>query len=281
MSAYVAIGMAMGGALVVQSIRSLLKKRKTTLKGPREKVELELVSREDLSHNSRLFTFALPGPDWRLGLPVGQHVSLYCTVEGKLVIRAYTPVTNDATRGVVKLAIKVYPDGKMTQYLEKMKVGEKMLFAGPKGEFEYKGNGKFTIKGKSSQVDHFGMIAGGSGITPVLQIIEAIYNNEKDKTKVSLIYANQTEDDILLRETLEEMAVNRKGQFNFYFTLDRPADDWTQGKGFITEAMIKENLPPSTDDTIVLMCGPPPMLKYACEPNLTALGYSAQQKFVF
>eukprot|EP01060_Flectonema_neradi_P039962 TRINITY_DN896_c7_g1_i4.p1 TRINITY_DN896_c7_g1~~TRINITY_DN896_c7_g1_i4.p1 ORF type:complete len:301 (+),score=60.40 TRINITY_DN896_c7_g1_i4:58-903(+) len=281
MSAYVVVGMAVGGAFVVQSIRSLLKRRKTTLKGPREKVELELVSREDLSHNSRLFTFALPGPDWRLGLPVGQHVSLYCTVDGKSVIRAYTPVTNDATVGVLKLAVKVYPDGKMTQYLDKMTVGDRMLFAGPKGEFEYFSHGKFSIKGNKRHVKHFSMIAGGSGITPVLQVIESIYNNEKDKTKVSLIYANQTEEDILLRETLEEMASNRKGQFHFYFTLDRPADDWKQGKGFITENMIKENLPPPTESTVVLMCGPPPMLKYACEPNLTSLGYAASQRFVF
>jgi len=49
-------------------------------------------------------------------------------------------------------------------------------------------------------------VAGGSGITPMLQVASEIVNNPEDKTQVSLIFANQTEDDIILRDELDQMA---------------------------------------------------------------------------
>ncbi|GFY81208.1 NADH:cytochrome B5 reductase 1 [Actinidia rufa] len=46
------------------------------------------------------------------------------------------------------------------------------------------------------------MLAGGSGITPMFQVTRAILENPKDKTKVHLIYANVTFEDILLKVIL-------------------------------------------------------------------------------
>ncbi|CAI9302737.1 unnamed protein product [Lactuca saligna] len=40
------------------------------------------------------------------------------------------------------------------------------------------------------QVRAFGMIAGGSGITPMFQVVRAVLENPSDKTKVHLVYAN-------------------------------------------------------------------------------------------
>jgi ferredoxin-NADP reductase len=61
----------------------------------------------------------------------------------------------------------------------------------------YKGMGKFTLKliGKPLQernAKHFGMICGGTGITPMLQIINAIFrDNKATAITISLLYANQ------------------------------------------------------------------------------------------
>ena len=63
-------------------------------------------------------------------------------------------------------------------------------------------------------------------------------------------------------------------QFRVWYTLDRPpAMGWEFSTGYIDSAMIEAHLPPPSDETLVLMCGPPPMLKYACKPNLAKLGY--------
>lgn len=55
--------------------------------------------------------------------------------------------------------------------------------------------------------------------------------------------------------------------------------DWHYSSGFINADMIKDNLPPPGPDTQILMCGPPPMINYACIPNLEKLGYTADMYY--
>lgn len=45
--------------------------------------------------------------------------------------------------------------------------------------------------------------------------------------------------------------------------------------------MIASSLHPTADDTIVLMCGPPPMINFACQPNLEKLGFPAHLRFAY
>ena len=44
--------------------------------------------------------------------------------------------------------------------------------------------------------------------------------------------------------------------------------DWQYGTGFVNEDMISKYLYPASEDNIVLLCGPKPMIKNACLPNL-------------
>jgi len=105
--------------------------------------------------------FGLPDPDTPVGLPVGQHISLRLhNSEGKEVVRPYTPVSGEDQLGSVDFVIKVYPTGEMTPLLGRLKLGDKVGFRGPKGRMEYKPNMKRAI----------GMIAGGTGITPMYQV---------------------------------------------------------------------------------------------------------------
>ena len=53
-------------------------------------------------------------------------------------------------------------------------------------------------------------IAGGSGLTPMLQVAQEITRNPEDKTEVTLVYANVSEDDILLKRELDDMARKHK-----------------------------------------------------------------------
>jgi cytochrome-b5 reductase len=126
----------------------------------------------------------------------------------------------------------------MSQHLDHMKVGEVIDVKGPKGLFTYTPNMKRA----------FGMLAGGTGLTyvpnvltnstcsaahplllllllsecrPMLQVIQAILKNPEDRTQVSLIFANVTEDDILLRSTLEDLAAKHPDRFKLHYTLDK------------------------------------------------------------
>jgi cytochrome-b5 reductase len=56
---------------------------------------------------------------------------------------------------------------------------------------------------------------------------------------------------------------------------------WTYSVGFISADMIKEHLFPPSPETLVLMCGPPPMINFACVPNLDKLGYDSKLRFAY
>ena len=281
----------------------ILAKREMTPPAPKtlvdqETVALKLIEKESLSHDTRRFRFALPSEKHVLGLPVGQHISLkYKTADGKLVSRPYTPVSSDDAFGYVDLVIKVYfknthpkfPDGgKMSQYLDNLAIGETIDVSGPKGKLSYKGLGKIYIKHRPRDesydiryAKHIGMIAGGTGITPMLQIIRKALKDPKDSTAFSLIFANQTEKDILLRDELEELA-KEHSNFKVWYTLDKAEDEnWKYSTGFVTKDMIQEHLPPPGDNTQIFMCGPPPMIKFALLPALEELGYYDEMQFSF
>ncbi|KAA8516276.1 hypothetical protein F0562_016569 [Nyssa sinensis] len=101
--------------------------------------------------------------------------------QGEEVIKPYSPTTLDSDVGFFELVIKMYPQGCHT-ILER-----RML-----GRFKY----------QPGQVRAFGMLAGGSGITPMFQVARAMLENLKDTTKVHLIYANVSFEDILLKVIL-------------------------------------------------------------------------------
>jgi len=261
------------------------------LKG-RENQSFQLSAKTDVTYNSILFRFELPSKNMRLGLPVGKHVLLSFTESDNLVSRPYTPVTSDEELGFFDLLIKVYPTGKMGNYLKNLPIGKSVNVKGPQGMIEYFGNGKFCVRRKYKanpqqaieQVQHvktIGMIAGGTGLTPMLQIIRAVLkHSQTDKTKLSLIFANVAEEDILLRAELEKYEQQHSSQFHLFYTLDKPSENWTGGRGFVSAEMIAKHLPPPSPDTLILICGPPPMLG-AMEKNLGALDFKEEHYFKY
>ncbi|KAG9352862.1 hypothetical protein JZ751_017438 [Albula glossodonta] len=252
-----------GGVVLLSTVIILgayfLGKKKTplvTLLDPTVKYPLTLIDKEHV-----------------LGLPVGKHVYLSARVDGNLVVRPYTPVSSDDDKGFVDLVVKIYfrnvnpkfPEGgKMSQYLDSLQLGDTVDFRGPGGLLEYRGQGQFVVQpdkkssGEIKTASSLGLIAGGTGITPMLQLVRAIMKDPNDKTTCSLLFANQ-----------------------LWFTVDRAPEDWAFSQGFINADMIREHLPAPADENLVLMCGPPPMIQFACNPNLDKLGYRQSQRFTY
>ncbi|KAI8086995.1 uncharacterized protein B0P05DRAFT_533240 [Gilbertella persicaria] len=223
--------------------------------------KFKLAEKIVISHNTAIYRFALPRKDAVLGLPIGQHVSVMAEINGKQISRSYTPTSSDDDRGYFDLLVKSYPMGNISRLFSELKVGDEMSVRGPKGNFNYTPNMCRAI----------GMIAGGTGITPMLQIIRAICKNPNDKTKVNLIFGNVSEEDILLREELNELAKNNEN-LTVYHVLNTPPANWTQGVGFVTADMIREQCPAPASDIKMLLCGPLPMVKAMTE-HLIELGY--------
>lgn len=115
----------------------------------------------------------------------------------------------------------------------------------------------------------------------MLQIIAAALKDKRDTTQLSLVFANQTEKDILVRDMLEKLKAEHPDRFKLWYTLDRPPEGWAYSTGFIDADMIKAHMPPPKPGTLILMCGPPPMIQYACKANLDKLGYTKAQQLTF
>ncbi|CAL0323373.1 unnamed protein product [Lupinus luteus] len=233
--------------------------------------EFKLVKRDQLSHNVAKFRFELPTSTSVLGLPIGQHISCRGKDgQGEDVIKPYTPTTLDSDVGYFELVIKMYPQGRMSHHFREMRVGDYLAVRGPKGRFKY----------QPGEVRAFGMLAGGSGITPMFQVARAVLENPKDRTKVHLIYANVTYEDILLKEELDGLASNYPGQFKIYYVLNQPPEVWDGGVGFVSKEMIETHFPAPAHDVKTLRCGPPPMNK-AMAAHLDAIGYAPEMQFQF
>ncbi|XP_063072082.1 NADH-cytochrome b5 reductase 3 [Engraulis encrasicolus] len=297
-AAAVTVGVLVATAAGVLGYYYLNKKKKplVTLVDPTVKYQLRLIDKEVISHDTRRFRFALPSPEHVLGLPIGKHVYLSARIDGNLVVRPYTPVSSDDDLGYVDLVVKIYfrdvhpkfPEGgKMSQYLESLQVGDVVDFRGPGGLLEYKGSGVFAVQpdkkspAEMKTANTLGLIAGGTGITPMLQLVRAVMKNPSDSTTCHLLFANQTEKDILLRDELEEVQARHPDRFKLWYTVDRAPEDWEYSQGFISAEMMGQHLPPPADDCMVLMCGPPPMIQFACNPNLDKLGHRQSQRFAY
>ncbi|ODV83559.1 hypothetical protein CANARDRAFT_237694 [[Candida] arabinofermentans NRRL YB-2248] len=224
--------------------------------------EFPLIQKTVLSHNSAIFRFGLPRPTDILGLPTGQHISIGADINGKEIVRSYTPMSLDEdSKGYFDLLIKVYEQGNISKHVDNLKLGETIKVRGPKGFFTYTPN----------MVSHFGMVAGGTGITPMFQIIKAIARNPDDHTKVTLLYGNVSEPDILLLPELNEICA-KNSNIKVHHVLNNPPEGWTGDVGFITKDLIAEKLPAAAPDVQLLLCGPPPMTS-AIKKAANELGY--------
>ncbi|KAH7301303.1 hypothetical protein KP509_23G019400 [Ceratopteris richardii] len=230
-----------------------------------------LVKRTQLSHNVVKFRFALPTPHSVLGLPIGQHIScLGQDKGGEEVIKPYTPTTLDSDIGFFELVIKIYPYGRMSHHFSKLQVGDSLSVRGPKGRFLY----------RPGAVKALGMLAGGTGLTPMFQVSRAVLENPKDSTKIYLIYANVTYEDILLKEELDNFHRKYPGRFSVHYVLEKPPNDWEGSVGYISKELIQSFCPAPSPDIQMLRCGPP-MMNKAMQAHLDALGYSKETQFQF
>ena len=174
--------------------------------------------------------------------------------------RPYTPSSLPGTAGFFDLTVKRYETGVMSKYLHDQRVGDTVLMSGPR-------QGGHWVDGMAKKV---GFVAGGTGITPMISIIRWILTKRLDAEQF-LVFANKTEADIIFRDEWER-DVRAHPNFHCYHVLEKPPAGWPEGTGRITAEILRRRLPPSGPETVLFLCGPPPMMN-ALEEILRGLGY--------
>jgi cytochrome-b5 reductase len=218
------------------------------------------------THDTKTFCFALPD-DATLDMLPGDHLYVHATIDGKPVKRPYTPSSMPGATGYFDLTVKRYETGTVSKYLHEREVGDTVLMSGPHP-------GGHWVDGMAKQV---GFVAGGTGITPMIAIIRWILAKSLP-VELFLVYANKAEADIIFREEWDE-DVREHATFHCHHVLEQPPAGWSQGTGRITEAILRGHLPSPGPDTVIFLCGPPPMTD-ALETTLKAIGH-AERGIIF
>lgn len=275
--------LAFVGTLTLGALYWRMSRRTTALEQGMAYKKFKLVGKENISHNTRLFKIALQTPETVLGLPVGKHLAIrFTNKDGEVHAKPYTPISSDDELGYIELVIKIYEQGKMGQYLDHLSIGDYIEIQGPRGRLHYDRPSHISYQ-KPGKVDNYNfetinMIAGGTGLTPMYQVIQQIIKDENDHTKVKMIYGNISQDDILCLKDLQDMRKMRNVEITF--TLDNPPDGWEEESGYVTKDMIQKYLAPPTSSHVTLLCGPPGMMR-ALKVALKDVGYPKERILKF
>ncbi|KAG0049857.1 NADH-cytochrome b5 reductase [Gryganskiella cystojenkinii] len=226
---------------------------------PNAFVDFKLKSIETLTPNTSKFVFELL-EEQVLGMTVAScFMTKFVNEEGKNVIRPYTPTSESDVKGSFEFVVKKYETGVMSGHIHNLKVGETLAIKGPMTKYALKPNQHQSVS----------LIAGGTGIAPMLQLISSILKNkDEDKTKIHLIFGNISVDDIILKDKIDALAKENPEQFKVTYVVDKASKGWEGETGYITAELIKKHIPEiGSAGNQVFVCGPPPMMVAVSGPK--------------
>ena len=185
----------------------------------------------------------------------GQHIALRMTLDGAEVRRSYSlcraPAGGVGAPGTLSVAIKRERGGAFSTWaLEHLKAGDVIEVMSP--------DGHFTPHGRYERPARFAAIAAGSGITPIMALIEHHLGERPDDT-FDLVYSNRTAVDAMFLDELADLKDRYPARLALHHVLTRerrPADLFS---GRLDEkrleTLLTRVLRPETVDEWFL-CGP-------------------------
>ncbi|KAG7194279.1 NADH-cytochrome b5 reductase [Scheffersomyces spartinae] len=246
---FLALG-TVGVAYHFSTMSAIYNENSKTFKGDDKWVDLKLIKSYDLSSNTKHFVFATESDDDVSGLQTASCVlAKFVTPKGSNVIRPYTPVSDTEQKGTIEFVIKKYEGGKMSSHLFNLKENDTLSFKGPIVKWKWEPN----------QFKEITLIGGGTGITPLYQLVHEITKNPQDNTKVHLIYGNLSPKDILMKKELDEYAAKHKDQVKVTYFVDKAESNWDGKTGYITKEYLESELPKPSKESKIFVCGPPPL----------------------
>lgn len=204
------------------------------------------------------FTLCLRDPSGAELPPVraGQFFTLLVELDGQQLRRAYSVSSDCRDRSRVELTIKRVADGRVSSWLHQHAApGMQLRVLGPSGEF---GRGLDVAAARELL-----MIAGGSGITPMMAMLRS-YLPAQPELRVTLIYANRSRADVIFADALAQLEAEFAPRLRVVHVLEQPPHEWTGARGRCdadTLAAVLDSRPQLIAEHVeVLLCGPTPMM---------------------
>ena len=212
--------------------------------------------------DSKVITFGMPD-GVSLSLPVSSCILMNAVEAGAKdgkavdVIKPYNPISSNAVTGSFDLLIKSYAGGSASKWAGNLAVGDMVAFKQLKGNvksfrYPFVGTKKLT------------MVAGGTGIAPMIQALHPLLETPGDTTQIRLIYSNKSPADIMLKAELDWLAKQHAHRLQVLYVVGETEDDdraaendgWDPSlTGWIDEAKIARLAFPPAEGTAIWICG--------------------------
>jgi len=220
----------------------------------------EVTELEWVNHNTVRLVLELPDDTEFEDFEAGQYVQLQ--VPGTEEWRSYSMSSTVNDLPEMTFYIRVLEQGVMSEYLrDRCKVGDRIPVDGAYGVF-------YLREEKVPQI----MIAGGTGLAPMLSMIDTLRLSNFRRKKITLAFGCSHEKDLFALDELE-MRSDWMPNLDVRTCVSRPEGDW---QGYNCRAQYAINADDITDEnTIAYLCGPPAMTEDA-KAHLESLGVKSE-----
>ena len=161
--------------------------------------------------------------------------------------------------------VKRYPTGVLTTALHSLEEGSEIGVRGPYGNFYP----LKTMEGKNILI-----VGGGFAFTTLRSTIRyLLHDKNRSRFKdITVLYGARSPGELIYKSELKQW--EERDDVNVYITVDKGEEDWKGRVGLVPDVL--NEVAPSSENSMALICGPPIMLKYTMPPLLD-LGFSPER----
>ncbi len=229
------------------------------------KLLVKEVTRETNDAISIVFDIPNDFKDEFLFIP-GQYLTIQKKLDDQLLRRAYS-ICSSPNSNELRIAIKAIPKGLFSVFAnKKLKAGDYLEVSAPEG--------KFILQTSESNVRNYLAFASGSGITPILSMIQSVLKTEKE-SKFILVYGNKSQQQVIFKEKLDELIQNYPSKFKAHYIYSQELVEkalFGRINSNTVEEIIKNEYNEISFDKIFI-CGPEEMID-TVKNNLLEHGYT-------
>ena len=200
-----------------------------------------------LDETSTARTIAIVVPGWP-GHVAGQHVDVRLTApDGYSAVRSYSIASAPNSDQHIEITVERLEDGEVSPYLtQEVAIGDELDLRGPLGQW---------FVWHVDQTEPIQLIAGGSGIVPLMAMIRSRFASES-KSQFRLLYSLREPAAAFYKDELQ--GISDRGDsviLTYAFSRVTPRD-WPRPPGRIDAALVSESIWPSHLAPTCYVCGP-------------------------
>jgi ferredoxin-NADP reductase len=197
-----------------------------------------------LALNQDTFQFDFEFLEEPVDFKAGQFFMIEVPDGEKKITRAYSVSSSPDFKKGFSFCVKILPDGKASQYLKSLEIGQTASFMGSFGHFVLADSPKDIV-----------MVATGTGLAPFMSMLPTLFA-QGWTWPITLYFGVRHEEDLFY---IDELRKWEKEHHNFkaLVTLSQPSEAWTGEKGRVTEHLAELNI----ENVQVYICGNGDMVK--------------------